>query len=194
MEAMVIFSDNPAAKRILTNYKEYVSALTLEEVLPEIPVYIDPVSKYVTVEEKFSPSGGIKKLTVGHILKHRYIFSYDVCDINPNVPKLCSIKTGCLQLLWSIPRECASHAYKSALINIDKIESILYLKIEYYPTIYSLKYSLTGHTLPGKFLYIVIILNQILYLYKLKVLNWNINKYILKAIVHCASITHHYSL
>ena len=154
MEAMVIFSDNPAAERTLKNYKEYVSAFTLEEVLPEIPVYIDPVSQYITIEEKFSQSG-IKKLTVGHILKHRYVFSYEVCDINPNVPKLCSIKTGCLQLLWSIPRECASHAYKSASININKVESILYLKFEYYPTIYSLKYSPTGHTLPGKFLYAV---------------------------------------
>ena len=154
MEAMVIFSDNPAAERTLKNYEEYISAFTLEEVLPEIPVYIDPVSQYITIEEKLRHSG-VKKLTVGHILKHRYIFSYDVCDISPNVPKLCSIKTGCLQLLWSIPRECASHAYKSALINIDKVEGIVYLKIEYYPTIYSQKYSATSHISPGKFLYAI---------------------------------------
>ena len=148
MEAMVMSSDNSAAENTLKNYKEYVSAITLKKVLPEIPLHIDQYSEYVTIEEKFSPSN-LKELTIGQILKHRYIFSYKVCDINPNVPKLCSIKTGCLQLLWSIPRECALHAYESAFVNINKIESILYIKIEYFPTIYSQNYSQIGQDLPG---------------------------------------------
>ena len=148
MEAMVMFSDNSAAESTLKSYKEYVSAITLEKALPEIPIYVDEYSKYVTIEEKFSPSS-VKDLTIGQILSHRYIFSYEVLDINPNVPKLCSIKTGCLQLLWSIPRECALHAYKSAFVNIGKIESILYIKIEYFPTIYSQNYSQIGQDLPG---------------------------------------------
>ena len=151
MEAMVNCLDNEVAVQTLESYKEYVSAFKLKDVLPEIPVQIDPVSD-ITIEEKISSSDG-KTLTVGDILKHRHYFSYEVCELNPNIPKLCSIKTGCLQLLWSIPRKWASHVYKSALVNIHKIESILYLKIEYYPTIYSPKYSLTGSILPGKILY-----------------------------------------
>ena len=150
MEAMAIYSDNPAAERTLTNYKEYVSAFKLKDVLPEIPVHIDPNSGYVTIEEKFNCSD-IKALTVGHILQHRYTFSYEICDINPNIPKLCSITTGCLQLLWSIPRECGLRVYKSALANVHKFENfcIIYLKIEYYPAICSSLYSHTNVTLPG---------------------------------------------
>ena len=157
MEAMAIYSDNPAAERTLTNYKEYVSAFKLKDVLPEIPVHIDPISEYVTIEEKFNRDD-IKGLTVGDIFKHRYTFSYEICDINPNIPKLCSITTGCLQLLWSIPRECGPHVYISALANAHKFENfcILYLKIEYYPTIYSSLYSHTSVTLPGTYIHVYI--------------------------------------
>ena len=160
MEAMVNSLDNEEAVHTLECYKKYVSVLKLEDVLPEIPIHIDPVSKYVTIEEKINSSDG-KSLTVGDILKHRHNFSYEICKLNPHIPKLCSIKTGCLQLLWSIPRKCASHVYKSALVNIHKVENILYLKIEYYPTIYSPKYSLTSSILPGKILYAAIINNRI---------------------------------
>lgn len=149
VEVMVNSSDNQAAVRMFKSYKQYVSAFKLKDVLPKIPVCVHPSSKYATIEEKFSSSSG-ETLTVGHILKHQHNFSYKVCDINPYIPTLCSIKTGCLQLLWSIPREYAAHAYKSAFVNIHKFESILYIKIECYPTIYSLKYS------PG--LYICILL------------------------------------
>ena len=150
MEAMAIYSDNPAAERTLTNYIKYVSAFKLKDLLPEIPVHVDPISDYITIEEKFNCSD-IKTVTVGDILKHRYTFSYEICDINPNIPKLCSITTGCLQLLWSIPRECGPHAYKSALGNTHKFgnSDIPYLKIEYYPTIYSSTYTHTSVTLPG---------------------------------------------
>lgn len=150
MEAMAIYSGNPAAERTLKIYKEYVSAFKLEDVLPEIPVNIDPVSKYLTIEEKFNCSN-IKELTVGDILKHRHIFSYEICDINANIPKLCSITTGCLQLVWSIPRECGPDAYKSAVVNVHKFEnnSILYLKFEYYPTVHSPKCTVLHTTVPG---------------------------------------------
>ena len=152
MEAMAIYSGNPAAERTLTNYIEYVSAFKLKDFLPDTPVYIDPVSEYVTIEEKFNCSN-LKALTVGQILQHRYTFSYEICDVNPKIPKLCSITTGCLQLLWSIPRECSLHVYKSALSNAHKFETcdILYLKIEYYPTVYSAVYSHTVVALPGSY-------------------------------------------
>ena len=149
MEAIVNSLEIPAANNTLKSYKSYVSAFKLEDVLPQIPVHLDAVGKYVTIEEKFSSSSA-KTVTVGHILKHWHDFSYKVCDINPNIPKLCSINTGCFKLLWSIPRECALHAYKSALVNVKNFESILYLKIEYYPTIYSPEYSHTDHILPSK--------------------------------------------
>ena len=147
MESMAIYSGNPAAERTLTNYIKYVSAFKLKDVLPEIPVYIDRISEYATIEEKFNCSD-LKALTVGDIFEHRYTFSHEILESDLNSPKLCSITTGCLQLLWSIPRECSRHAYKSALANAHKFEKIdvSYLKMEYYPTINP---SHTGVTLPG---------------------------------------------
>ena len=153
MEAMAIYTDNPAAERTLKNYKEYVSGFKLEDVLIKIPVNIDPSSKYITIEEKFNCSeSDVKTLTVGDILEHQYTFSYKICGTNHNIIKLCSITTGCLRFMWSIPRECGADAYKAALANIHKFESnrILYLKFEYFPTIYSLSYSDNGVDLPGK--------------------------------------------
>jgi len=143
METMVVSLHNTVAERTFQNYKEYVSALKLEDVLPHVPVYFYPNSKFATVEDKCSNT---EEMTVGDILKHWYIFNYEVCGIKSNSLRLCSINTGCLQLLWSIPRECASDVYKSALVKNHKFEDInsLYLKIEYYPTIYSPKYSPTG--------------------------------------------------
>lgn len=141
MEAMVVYSGNQAAKTTLENYVGYLSKFKLDDVLPKIPVCVDTYSKYATIEDKFNCIN-VNALTVGDILKHRCTFSYEICGIDPNIPKLCSIKTGCLQLMWSIPRECASNAYTSALANVHKFEifGILYIKIEYYPTIYSPKY------------------------------------------------------
>ena len=150
MEAMAMSLDNLAAEHTIKNYVEYISAFKLEDVLPDIPVNIEPSSKYITIKEKFDCSD-VKGLTVGHILKHRPTFFYKILNFNPHIPKLCSITTGCLQLIWSIPRNCGSDVYNSALANVHKFENfdILYLKIEYYPTIYSPKYSHIDDTLPG---------------------------------------------
>ena len=148
MEKMAIYSGNPAAERTLANYIKYVSAFKLKDVLREIPVLFDQqISDYATIKEKFNCSD-LKALTVGDIFKHRHTFNHEILDSNPNSAKLCSITTGCLQLLWSIPRECSLHAYKSALANAHKFEkcAVSYLKMEYYPTINP---SHTGVTLPG---------------------------------------------
>lgn len=155
METMAICSGNPVAERTLRNFKNYVSALKLDDVLPDIPVHF-PSEKSTTIKEKFNCD--VKALTVGDILNHRYTFSYEVINTDPKITVLCSIKTGCLQLIWLIPGECALQAYQSALANVHKFDNndILSVKIEYYPTIFSPKYSESSSALPGMYVHICI--------------------------------------
>ena len=102
---------------------------------------------YTTVEEKFKSSDE-ETLTVGDILEHQFYLAYQILDIKSPSMKLCSIKTGCLQLFLEIPNESTLHAYKSALANRHKFDKVLSLKVGNYPTIYSSDYSPTD-VIPG---------------------------------------------
>lgn len=138
MEAMVDVAEIPEAEQTLNNYKEFVSAFKIKEILPDLQVHV--VSKnYTTIKEKFKSSDE-ETLTVGDIVEHQFSLIYEMCDLRPLSSKLCSITTGCLELVWEIPNESALHAYKSALANRHKFDKVLYLKIGNYPMICSADY------------------------------------------------------
>ena len=150
MEAMVDVADIPEAEQMLNDYKDFVSPLKIKQILPDLQLHV--VSKnYTTIKEKFKSSDE-DTLTVGDILEHQFYLAYQIFDIKLLPMKLCSIQTGCLQLILEIPNESALHAYKSALANRHKFDKIHSLKIGNYPTIYSSDYSPT-EVVPGMHAY-----------------------------------------
>jgi len=152
MEAMVDVADIPEAEQTLNNYKQFVSPFKIKTLLPDLQVHV--VSKnYATIMEKFKSSDE-EALTVGDIVEHQFYLAYEICDLSPRSSKLCSIKTGCLYLVWEIPKESALHAYKSALANRHKFNQILSLKIGNYKIIYSPDYSPTDMVPGALFIYV----------------------------------------
>lgn len=150
MEAMVDVAEIPEAEQMLNDYKEFVSPFKIKQILPDLQLHV--VSKnYNTVEEKFKSSNE-DTLTVGDILEHQFYLSRQIFNINSCTMKLCSIQTGCLQLILEIPKESTLHAYKSALANRHKFDKVHSLKIGNYPMIYSPDYSPTD-VIPGMHAY-----------------------------------------
>lgn len=133
LEVMVDVADIPEAEETLDEYKKFVSPFKIKQVLPYLQ--FDLVSKdHTTIKEKFKSSDE-EALTVGDILEHWFYLTYEICDVTRRSMRLCSIKTGCLELIFAIPKESTLHAYKSAVKNIHKFDKIHSLVVGNYPMI-----------------------------------------------------------
>ena len=152
MEIMVDVADIPEAEQMLNDYKEFVSPIRIKQILPYLQLHVVSTN-YTTVKEKFKSSDE-DTLTVGDILKHQFYLAFEILNIKPLFMRVCSIQTGCLQLILEIPNESTSHAYNSALANCHKFDKIHSLKIGNYSMIYSSDYSPT-EVVPGIYMHMI---------------------------------------
>ena len=148
LEIMVDVSEVDGAKQTIRNYKQYICAIRINEVFLNIPVCLMNKTECATVELKFNKN--TSQLTVGDIKNYQYSLEYMI-DSTPGSAKLRAIWTGCLQLLWFIPKHHAYQLYQNALISLQEFESFIYFEVENYPAIFSLKYSSTKTINPGNY-------------------------------------------
>jgi len=146
LEAMVNATELIEAKRTLEKYYEHISQLKLNKVFYDIPICLFSFSYYDTVEKKFDKNKN--ELTVGDIRKHK--FHLEKLSKTADI-KLWKIKTGCLEFLWLIPKQCTKQVYDSALNDDYKFDdALMYTKIENFPTIFSPSYAVTKEISSGK--------------------------------------------
>jgi len=138
LEAMVNATELIGAKQMLEKYYEHISEVKLAAVFHDIPVCLFSFSHYDTVEKKFDKNKN--ELTVGDIRKHK--FQLEKLSKTGDI-KLWKIKTGCLEFLWLIPKQCTKQAYSSALDEAYKFDALMYTKIGSFPTIFSPSYATT---------------------------------------------------
>ena len=111
----------------------------------DIPVCLFSFSNYGTVEKKFDKNKN--ELTVGDIRKHK--FHLEKLSKTADI-KLWKIKTGCVEFLWLIPKQCTKQVYDSALDDDYKFEALMYTNIENFPTIFSPSYATAKEISSGK--------------------------------------------
>ena len=148
LEIMVDVSEIDGAKQTIKNYKQYICTIRINEVFLNIPVCLINKTECATVEIKFNKN--TSQLTVGDIKNFQHRLEYKTNSTSGGA-KLRAIWTGCLQLLWFIPKHRAYQLYQNALISLQEFESFIYFEVENYPAIFSPKYSSTKTINPGNY-------------------------------------------
>ena len=137
LKAMVDATDISETKETLEKYEEHTSKIKLSETFEMFPtVDLFPSSKYNTVVKKFDKS--LSDLTDGDIRKFQYQLEKlaKTADI-----KMSKIKTGCVAILWLVPKEHIGQAYNSVLANFHQFDTFMYLKFGSFPAIFSPRYA-----------------------------------------------------
>jgi len=140
LEIMVAVSELDGALQTIKNYKQHIYTIKINEVFLNVPICLINKTECASVEIKFNKN--TSQLTVGDIRNYQHRLEYMI-DSTPGGVKLRAIWTGCLQILWFIPKHHACRLYQNALISLQQFEAFIYFEVENYPAIISLKHSST---------------------------------------------------
>ena len=146
LKVIVNATDISEAKKTLEKYNEHTAKMKLSETFANFPaVDLYPSSKYTTVVKKFDKK--MADLTVGDIRRFQYHLGKLVKTADIKVPK---IKTGCVEIMWLVPKDHISQAYNSVLANHHQFDALIYLKFGNYPAIFSPRYVLSAAIFKGE--------------------------------------------
>ena len=126
LETLVSASGSPEAEEWLESFKATFYAKKVTEIIPYVS--IKPFMESIDIVEKFDKDP--KDLTISELLEHKYKLEYEVLDINDEGELvLSSIKTGCVELTWQIPRELVYRAYTSVKRKHDELSSLAVMSL-----------------------------------------------------------------
>ena len=136
LETLVENTDSDLAKKVMENYKKYtlqLNFLTIFTINSQVAGINEVSSDYTRIKEILAVDVG--KMTVRKLLQHRSFLERNVFDINEGSTRVASVDHQGGTVVWIIPTECSFHAYRSAISNLHKFDTIISLEIENYPII-----------------------------------------------------------
>ena len=147
LKRIVKMIDIPEAERIIQAYEKCVYSRKISDVLDYFDSRCFNPSHVSLVDAKINTR--FDSLTVADIIEYcqKLERNIGVCAGSVTAVKC---QPGCLQITCVIPTHCGLHAYETAKTNFLKFRQfhIQYIKIESFPKVSSLKFSIEESNLP----------------------------------------------
>lgn len=145
MEAMAAASSIPETLQVVKDYKKFLYAKKISEILPNSPnlhtkrQYVDKLMVKLNVSAD--------DVTVGELFNFKSVLETVILDIKEGSLTLDHLDKGCIEMHCYIPIHFLTHAYQSSIKRTHQFSSlhIRYLEFKGYVKIYSLQSTKQAH-------------------------------------------------